>query len=159
MPNPREFFEKMVQPSYEAWMAAPLIEWTAKSATSYADIMAERVFKYWENGDPGKIAGATTARQYREHLRHNVCSDFGLVWDIHDGLKHVKLSRRGREVTNATQTEIGQMGYGEGYFGEGLYGEGDQLVITLDNGSKRTLLGAMHNVMTMWRGILADMGL
>ena len=51
------------------------------------------------------------------------------------------------------------MGWGEGAFGEGVYGGGDQMVIRLDNGSKRALSAVMLNVMAMWEDTLAPMGL
>ena len=159
MPNPRDFFEQMVKPPYEAWLADPLIEWKAKAATSNADILAERVFVYWNKKDQSQVAGAKHVRDYRTHLRKNVCPDFGLVWDVHDGLKHMMLDRPNRQVTSATQTGVGQMGYGEGLYGEGLYGGCDQMVVTLDDNSKRTLSGAMQNVTAMWDKLLADMGL
>jgi hypothetical protein len=82
MPNPRDFFENIVKPSYEAWLADHLREWKAKAATSNADTMAERIFVYWNNRDQTHVAGARHPREYRSHLRTNVCPDFGLVWDV-----------------------------------------------------------------------------
>jgi hypothetical protein len=51
------------------------------------------------------------------------------------------------------------MGYGEGDFGEGAYGGAEQIVIDLDNGSKRTFIGVMQAVMAMWEHQLASMAL
>jgi hypothetical protein len=51
------------------------------------------------------------------------------------------------------------MGYGKGGFGEGAYSGADQVVVELDNGSKRTLAGVMQAVMTMWENQLASMAL
>jgi|ERR1700722_6433775 len=50
------------------------------------------------------------------------------------------LNREPRRVTSADQTEISTMGYGQGGYGEGVYGGGPQIVVTLDDGSKRPLL-------------------
>jgi hypothetical protein len=152
MSMPRDFFEKMVKPVYEAWLADPLIEWKAKAAVSNADTMAERVFTYWEKQDNTKVAKTRAAAQYRTHLRENVCADFGLIWDIHDGHKHVVLSRPNRQVTRFDQTGVGQMAYGEGVFGEGVYGGGGQMVVELDDGSKRALSAVMLNVMRCGNG-------
>ena len=129
--NPRDFFENIVKPSYDAWLADPLTEWKAKAPTSNADTMAERVFRYWNNKDLSQIAGARTPRQYRTHLRQNVCADFGLVWDVHDGYKHMTRNRDNRQITNAWQTGVAKMGYGQGGCGEGVFGGGDQIVIEL----------------------------
>ena len=159
MPNPRTFFfEKIVKPSYEEWLSDPLSEWKAKAATSNADTLAERVFAYWSTRDRTQVAGATSASKYRSHLREKVCSDFGLVWDVHDGHKHVTISRATVRSVLPNKPALGN-GAGEGAFGEGVYGGGDQMVIRLDNGSKRALSAVMLNVMAMWEDTLAPMGL
>jgi hypothetical protein len=156
MSNPQEFFENIVKPSYQGRLLDPLIEWKAKAAVSNADTMAERVFVYWNTREQAQVAGAKSAYQYRVHLRERVCPDFGLVWDLHDGHKHMIVSRGNRQVTSATQTGVAQI---EGEYGEGLLGGGDQIVIELDDRSKRALSGVMQNVMAMWNKLLADMGL
>jgi hypothetical protein len=159
MPNPRDFFENIVKPSYEAWLADHLREWKAKAATSNADTMAERIFVYWNNRDQTHVAGARNPREYRTHLRTNVCPDFGLVWDVHDGHKHATLNRPNRQVTNAGQTGVRHMTYGQVAYNEGVYGGGAEIVIGLDNGSRRELRLVMQNVMAMWEKLLVDMGL
>ena len=85
--------------------------------------------------------------------------DFDLVWDIHDGHKHMTLDRKPRRITSADQTDISKLGYGEGGYGEGTFGGGDQIVVTLDDGSKRALTGVMRNVMAMWEATLTAMKL
>jgi hypothetical protein len=124
MPKPRDFFEKIVKPSYEDWLSDPLSEWKAKAAASNADTLAERVFSYWSKRDSTQLAGAKSASKYRSHLRENVCPDFGLVWDVHYGHKHVTIGRANRQVSTSEQTGVGKMGWGEGPFGEGVYGGG-----------------------------------
>lgn len=157
--TPRDFFETMVKPPYQAWLADPLTEWKAKAAVQAADILAERVFVFWHARDASKIHGASSVRKYREHLRDNVCPDFGLVWDIHDGHKHVEITRKGRSVSTATQTGVGRLGFGQGRFGEGTFGGGDQMVVELDDGTKRAVSAVIANVMAMWETELQRMGL
>jgi hypothetical protein len=149
----------MVRPSYDGWLSDPLAEWMAKAAVANADTMAERTFVYWQMRDIARVSGARSAYQYRTHLRQNVCADFGLVWDIHDGHKHMTISRNNRQVTRSDQTGVDQMGFGEGGFGEDVYGGPDQIVIQLDDGSKRALSAVMLNVMEMWKDTLGRMGL
>jgi hypothetical protein len=156
-PNPREFFETIARLSYQEWLSDALTEWKAKAAVSNADIMAERVFAYWDKNDQSQVANTQSVRQYRTYLRDKICADFGLVWDVHDGHKHVTLDRPNRQVTSATQTGLSQIGFGEGRFGEGIFGGGDQIVIELDDHSKRALSGVMKNVMAMWDKLVADM--
>lgn len=159
MSLPREFFNEIVKPSYEAWLSDPLSEWKAKAAVSNADTLAERLFVYWRTLDSSQIAGSTSASKYRSHLRQNVCSDFGLIWDVHDGHKHAVLNRANRQVTASHQTGVARMGYGEGGYGEGNYSGTDQIVVELDDGSKRPLSAIIQNVMTKWEEILGKMGL
>ena len=75
------------------------------------------------------------------------------------GLSMRTLTRGNRQITSATQTGVAKMGYGEGGFGEGVFGGGDQIVITLDDGSKRALSAVIQNVMAMWSQALVNMGL
>jgi hypothetical protein len=82
------------------------------------------------------------------------CEDFGLVRDIADAHKHVVIDRASRKITGSDQTQTGTIGYGQGGYGEGVYGGADQLVVTLDDGSKRALSGVMQNVIAMWQRIL-----
>jgi len=84
MTTPRDFFEIIVKPSYQACLSDPLTEWKAKAAASNADTMAERTFVYWDGRDQTQIAGAASARQYRNHIR-GICPDFGL--DLDNGSK------------------------------------------------------------------------
>ena len=50
--------------------------------------------------------------------------------------------------------------YASGVFeGERVYGGSEQLVVTLDDGSKRPLSAIMRNVMAMWERVLAEMSL
>jgi hypothetical protein len=159
MRTPREFYETQVKPAYEAWLADPLTEWKAKAAVANADTLAERVFVYWRARDLTQVAGTKSPRRYRAYLTANVSEDFGLVRDIHDGHKHAVLDRADRRVTTSDQTGVAQMAWGEGAFGEGVFGGGDQIVVRLDNGSKRVLSAIMKNVMTEWEKLLVKMGL
>ncbi len=154
---PRNFFENHVKPDYEEWLADPLDERHAKNAVSDANIMAERVFHYWKDHDPTKVYSAKEATPYRKTLVAKECGDFQLVWDVADGHKHVELDREPRQVTRKDQTGVGTLGQGEAKYGEGVYGGAKQLVVTLDDGTKRPLSAIMKNVMAMWERILAEM--
>lgn len=83
----------------------------------------------------------------------------GLARDVADAHKHFELDRSSRQLTNATQTSAGTLGWGKGGFGEGVYGGAEQLVVTLDDGSKRPLLAIMNNVMEMWEDLLQSWNL
>jgi hypothetical protein len=70
----------------------------------------------------------------------------------------MKLDRGNRQVSSASQTGVGQIGFGQRRFGEGGFGGGLQIMIELDDGTKRALTGVMKNVMAMWGSLLGQMG-
>jgi hypothetical protein len=153
---PRKFFENHVLPNYKDWLASPSNERLAKNAVADANNMAARVFRYWQGRDPNKIHGATNEGAYRNELTVRECQDFGLVRDVADAHKHVELDRSNRRATSADQTARGGLGWGEGGWGEGVFGGGPQLVVKLDDGTKRAVSAIMQNVIEMWRRLLTD---
>jgi len=78
---------------------------------------------------------------------------------VADAHKHFELDRRSRRVTRSDQTAEAEMGYGEGGFGEGGFGGGAQLVVELDDGTKRPLSAIMKNVIEMWQRLLVSWSL
>ena len=156
---PREFFDRKAQPNYQEWLAKPLDERLASNAVGDANVMAERVYRHWESHDPSKLGGAKNAGEYRAHLAKHECDDFALVRDVADTHKHVTLDRPTRRVTSADQTAKGTLGFGEARYSEGVYGGGGQLIVELDDGSKRPLTAIMKNVDEMWERLLAGWGM
>ncbi len=122
--------------------------------------MAARVWQYWhEQDDLSKVYGTTGEGAYRIELAARECADFALVRDVAEAYKHGKLGRPGRRITRYDQTSARAMGFGEGAFGEGTFGGSAQLVVTLDDGSKRPLSAIMANVIAMWESLLQAWGL
>lgn len=156
---PRAFFEKHVRPNYDAWMVQPLGEHLAMNAVADANNMAARVYRHWENVDRAKVYGANNEGQYRNTLAAKECADFGLVRDVADAHKHVVLHRPARRITRAIQTILYTLGWSQGRWDEGGYDGAPQLVVTLDDGSKRPLTAIMGNVMKMWERLLSGWGL
>jgi hypothetical protein len=156
---PRRFFEEHVRPNYEEWLASPLNERLAKNALADANNMAARVLHYWRDRDLSQVYGVSNERQYRDLLAERECSEFALLRDVADAHKHVSLTRQSRKVTRSDQTGSGATGWGEGSYGEGVYGGGPQLVVTLDDGTKRPLTAIMANVIKMWERLLTRWGL
>jgi len=156
---PRQFFNNHVKPNYEEWLTDPLNERRAKNAVADANNMTARVFHYWRDRDPTKVYNTTSERAYRDALAARECRDFGLLRDVADTHKHVHLDRPTRRVTRSNQTGPGTTGWGESGFGEGVFGGGPQLVVTLDDGTKRPLSAIMRNVIEMWERLLAEWSL
>ncbi len=96
--DPVEFFTRLVAPTYKEYLAEPLLRHRVKNAVAQLDTMAERMWHWWHERDPARVAHSRSARRYREYLVASVCPDFQLVWDLHDSHKHVELTRGERIV-------------------------------------------------------------
>ena len=159
--SPRDFFDNIVKPTFENWVMDPVEEWKAKQAISELNNMAARVFHFWKSKDSSKIYSATNEGEYREQLASMECLDFALVRDVADNHKHVEIGRRSRRVSRSDQTKrVTVQGGTLGSFvlGSDVLG-GDEIVTTLDDGTKRSLLELANNVMAMWERLLREMGM
>jgi len=148
----QEFLDRVVRPTVDDWLRNPLDERLAKQAANELNNLAERVFRHWPAGAPD-VYGAVTIGEYRRKLVEHAASDFQLVWDIADAHKHVELHRPSRQVSRDDQTTPGCLGFGEGGFGVGAF-DGPELVVRLDDGSRRALSGVISNVLAMWERIV-----
>jgi hypothetical protein len=151
--EPKEFFEKLVRPTYDEYLADPLMHHRVKNAVAQLDIMAERSWHWWSKVDPQRIAFTGSPRAYRQYLVDTECPDYQFVWDIHDGHKHVELSRHNRKVTSSSQTGVA---FVDGAFCADAFqqeafdvGTGTFLV-KLDDGSERELASILASVYEMW---------
>ncbi len=159
--SPRDFFENFVTPAYSQWKTGPPEEWKAKQAISELNNMAARMFYFWNTKDPAKIYSATTEGNYRELLACRECPDFALVRDVADNHKHIEIGRPSRRVSRSDQTErvtVPGDSLGFAALGSFVLG-GDEVITTLDDGSKRSLLEVAANVMAMWERLLSEMNL
>jgi hypothetical protein len=152
---PRQFFEQHVRPNYDEWQQDPLNERRAKNAVGDANNMAARVFHHWQGRDPNHIYGARSEGEYRSELAARECADFALVHDIADAYKHVELSRPSRHVTRYNQTAAEPTRWNTVRWNEAPWN--GQLVVTLDDGTRRPLRDIMRNVIAMWERLLDRM--
>jgi hypothetical protein len=153
--NPRKFFEEFVLRAYQEYLVEPLDQYRIKVAIIQADTMAERVWDTFKDGDRSKIGDAGSARAYREFLSKQ-CQDFHVIWDVHDGHKHVHLSRTNRLVSSASQTGIVRTGgaFQADAFVESFQVGKEEIVVVLDDGTQRSLAEALANVIGMWERVL-----
>jgi hypothetical protein len=80
-----------------------------------------------------------------------------LLHDIQDAMKHVELRSRvakPRQVSSDQATIAMQTGFGRLPWGEGKFGGGEQLVVTLTDGSQRALSAVLQNAVDAWRDAL-----
>ena len=131
-------------------------EYLAKVAVGHANVMAARMWHHYQ-GTP-RDYGAKSEGQYREAITANECADFGLVRDIADGFKHVKLTRPSRRVTSADQTGARHVTFTNGR-GEAVTFVNDRgdgvvflgpVIVELDDGTTRPLLPVLEAVVAMW---------
>lgn len=129
----KEFFEKHVIPSFSDWKASPSNE---RLAMNLANNLSNLIEYYWHSvsaKDPSKVFFKKDHKSFRTELT-NRNLNIGLIRDVADAHKHLKLARVDRKLTGASQTSPKQVGYGQAY---GMcYGGGETLVITLDDGEE-----------------------
>ena len=109
------------------------------------NILVGRIYIYLKENNPSKINCAKNENDFRNHFAKNVCADIGLVRDVADAHKHLELTRRSRKVTSADQTSLATTGWGEEPFGESPISGSEHIVITVDDGSKRSLKAVLTN--------------
>jgi hypothetical protein len=76
--TPREFFDRNVNPAYEAWRHDPLADWKLRAAMAALNDLAEHVLHHWRKGH-AEVYGATGANQYRTTLAARERPDFSLA--------------------------------------------------------------------------------
>ena len=85
------------------------------------------------------------------------CPDFSVIRDVADASKHAKLfdsKKLPRELSSSEQITRPPGGF-ETPFGTAVFNEASIVMITLDNGTVRPLLGAVQSVLSMWENMLS----
>lgn len=154
MNPPSEFFHQNIVPCRDEWRKRPLEHWIAMSAVQNVNILAEHYWRHWRTVDPRRVADAASAGAFRTHLAQYECLEFQIVRDVADAHKHVTIDRRPRGVTMSMQTGLETLGWDQGAWDEMPWDGNQALVVTLDNGSKRTLEPIVDKVIAMWRRLL-----
>jgi len=153
---PRDFFDDHVRPDFEAWSSEKTNQRLAKHLARNLNNMAARTWNFWKNLDSKKINHTSSEGRYRDFIISNICDDFALIRDIADTHKHVELDRDSRRITRSNQTDNGSIKWDEGGWDEARWDSPDELIITLDDGSKRSFEIVATNVMRMWDKLLDD---
>ncbi|MDL2198250.1 hypothetical protein QQF45_04150 [Halopseudomonas aestusnigri] len=144
----QNFFVKHVTPSFNDWKKSPADE---RLAMNLASNLNNLIDYYWPSAsanDPAKVFHKNSLKEFRAELaKTNV--NIGLIRDVADAHKHLKLGRSDRSLTNANQTSPQKVGYGQAY---GMaYGGGELLVITLDNGKEEYFSIIAEAAYEYWR--------
>lgn len=147
-----DFFDTHVVPSVEEWRKNPTDLRLAMNAAVALNQMADHFWHAYSAAEPHRVFGSKTVGAFRDALATQRPA-FGLLRDVAEAHKHVKLNRHLRAITSAGQTVVGSLGYGEAEYGVGLYGGGPEVVVSLDTGERRHFSALVEETMQMW-GIL-----
>ncbi|WP_281685006.1 hypothetical protein, partial [Thalassobaculum salexigens] len=148
-----------VRPDFEAWNSEKANQRLAKHLASNLNNMAARTWSYWKKSHPININHTSSEGKYRDFVISNICDDFALIRDIADAHKHVELNRDSRRITRSSQTDSDSIKWDEGCWDEARWDSPEELIITLDDGSKRTFEAVANRVMNMWEELLQSWNL
>ncbi len=151
------FFETHVVPAMVEWRNSPSDVRLAMNLAVSLNQMADHFWHEYHESEVDRVFAKDSVGGFRKALAE-ANSNFGLVRDVADAHKHVKLSRPDRVLTSAGQTTKGSLGWGEAEFGVAEYGGVEEMVIELDAGDRRHFSGVAEAVFEMWCGMLKDAG-
>ncbi len=138
---------------------------------SYRDFIEHRTSGPWGESQHVRkgINAAAALYHLREHLPENVtitraalaskCPDYDLLGDIANAAKHQVIDRGSPQVETASQIAEALIVtfYSDD---QGQYtGARVEIVVTLNDGTRRYLAEVLHNVASMWRDELDAMGI
>jgi hypothetical protein len=157
---PQLFFKQFVRRSFEEFRAKPEDEYLAKTAVMHANVMAERMWHAYKDTEPARVYSAVSASRYRDELTAKECDEFGLIRDVADGFKHLKLTQRPqtRRVSSAAQTGAKDVKWANAE-GEEITWTNDMgepitwrsaILVELDDGTSLPLMPALASVVAMW---------
>lgn len=149
------FFDRHVLPNVAEWRKSPLDLRLAMNAAVSLNQMADYFWHQFSESEPDRVFAETTVRRFRRELstRH---PNYGLIRDVADAHKHLKLDRDDRVLTSAGQTGVGSLGFGEAEYGLGTFGGSEEVVIELDSSQRRHFSGVVEDVVRMWEAMLSE---
>lgn len=134
--------------------AEALVIRRSRSAAVELHQFSDRVF----TARPAWLPPVKEVKAVREWLASTLTGvgvdDVGLVGDVADGFKHVKLNRKSANTQGEESVSVRSMAYGRGAYGAGKYGGGPQMVIDTNDGRERQLMSAMLHVANAWLAVL-----
>lgn len=144
-----QYLISYVRPALEEWLDDQQNERRAMTLAGCLNNLPEYHLQVLKDaGDRPSSLSASTYRAQIDMTNRQV----GLVRDVADAHKHLKLERKSRSLTNAEQTGLKHIGYGEGY---GMaYGGGEVLVVILDDDSLLCFGDIVKSCYSYWHQVL-----
>jgi|SRR5271169_4308949 len=127
--SPKEYFEQVLEPNYNAFMGAPSTFQSAFNVASSLFHMRDWVYNL-KRAELEKALSEKFSDQaaFWRYIEKNVPgADF--IRDVANASKHVKLDHSSTSMTHVANVAIMTAGYGEGGYGEGRYGGAAELKI------------------------------
>jgi hypothetical protein len=108
----REYFDQVVDPNYQDFLAEAMSFRRAINAAVTMYHFYERIYWYRKDNSPERLPGNGSVDDFRQSLVQQ-CEDLDLLWDVADSMKHQFLTRpkaqgRARVVFAATDTHLSQ---------------------------------------------------
>lgn len=150
----KTFLDTHVLPNVSEWRKSALDLRLAMNAAVSLNQMADYFWHQFFESEPDRVFAKSDVGAFRRELatRH---PSFGLIRDVADAHKHLKLNRNDRVLTSAGQTVLGSLGFGEAEYGLGSFGGSEEVVIELDSGQRRHFSGILEDVVAMWEAMLS----
>jgi hypothetical protein len=148
-----DFFDTHVLPTVNEWRNAPLDLRLAMQAAAALNQMADHYWYGYSSENRAQVFNQTAVGDFRRELAAR-SPNFGLIRDVAEAHKHVKLNRKDRLLTSAGQTTVDKLGYGEAEYGVAEWGGSSEVVIELDGGKRRHFSAALEDVVKMWESML-----
>jgi hypothetical protein len=146
----RQFYELHFLGNYDDWKAAPLDKRRAMNLALSANQLADWVLADRMAQAPHLVSAWKTPRAFRDWLTSR-CPDFGLVWDVADGHKHMRLTKPERD--KPVQEFAGA--FDVGAFDQSAF-DTNHLAIVLHDGTARRLPVVFRSVSEMWARLLKE---
>jgi hypothetical protein len=156
VPDVPSFYVEQLLPTYEDWRSDPTLHHRANALAQAANNMAERFAHYY--GFASRKAPKRPT-DYRALLRQD-CPEFGLIWDIADGTKHVALDRASAEIKHIDQAAMSKKMADWGKLSEVKTLAGHQVLVVTDNaGARHRFPDLIEAVMVKFRELMAKEGI
>ena len=138
----RAFHEKHLVPNHEEWVEHPTRVRLAMNVVLSLYHMADHFWQAWAPTQPDRVFNSEDAAAFRAELARNH-EAFALVCDLAEGRREMDLHHSPARVTGDFE-HISEASI--------AYEEPDQIMVTLDDGSRRPLMPVVDEVMDFWSG-------
>lgn len=147
MTRARDFWASTVKPTVDEFAADP----TSLRRGRVAAIVLHQMIDYWAL-EGYQTTTNSASRTLNATLRARLaagCPDLLVVADVADATKHAVLTSTSRTVR--TSEDVSQPpGLFQAPFGEAVFAEAAFVEVALTDGTRRSLIDAIENVMEMW---------